>query len=231
MSVAAPELGQLPLLLAPCAALLACSCKFAHPFDKAPRVEFNSLGLPLRPGEPECSFYLKHYRQGARSPHPPPRSASSWRLALVAHRPTCRRACRAALRAAPSDCCTQLAGQPCDAHFPAALPCRCAFGHTCKFHHPELTSPPAAAVPMFPLHQYPMHQYPQASTTPMLSSLLGLHQRGASSSGMSPGAPMAAPGMAVSQHNGMGAAAFFVPPHVQGAPRGAPGTQAWQQPF
>lgn len=45
-------------------AALACSCKFAHPFDKAPRVEFNSLGLPLRPGEPECSFYLKHYRQG-----------------------------------------------------------------------------------------------------------------------------------------------------------------------
>ncbi|PSC76554.1 MFS general substrate transporter [Micractinium conductrix] len=38
------------------------SCKFAHPFDKAPKVEFNSMGLPLRPGEPECAFYVKNYR-------------------------------------------------------------------------------------------------------------------------------------------------------------------------
>eukprot|EP00887_Chlorella_sp_A99_P005601 scaffold1.g5601.t1 len=36
-------------------------CKFEHPHDKAPHVEFNSLGLPLRPGEPNCAFYVKHY--------------------------------------------------------------------------------------------------------------------------------------------------------------------------
>ena len=42
---------------------LCCSCKFAHPYDQAPKVEFNALGLPLRPGEPECSFYVKNFRQ------------------------------------------------------------------------------------------------------------------------------------------------------------------------
>ena len=42
---------------------LRCSCKFAHPYDQAPKVEFNALGLPLRPGEPECSFYVKNFRQ------------------------------------------------------------------------------------------------------------------------------------------------------------------------
>ncbi|KAI7839733.1 hypothetical protein COHA_006537 [Chlorella ohadii] len=38
------------------------NCKFGHPLDKAPKVQFNSLGLPLRPGEPECAFYMRNYR-------------------------------------------------------------------------------------------------------------------------------------------------------------------------
>ena len=37
-------------------------CKFGHPFDKAPRVEYNSLGLPVRPDEPVCSFYMKNWQ-------------------------------------------------------------------------------------------------------------------------------------------------------------------------
>lgn len=37
-------------------------CKFAHPYDRAPSVEFNSLGLPLRPDEPVCTFFLKNLR-------------------------------------------------------------------------------------------------------------------------------------------------------------------------
>jgi hypothetical protein len=37
-----------------------CRCKFEHPYDLAPHVEFNSLGLPLRPSEPECSYYMKY---------------------------------------------------------------------------------------------------------------------------------------------------------------------------
>ncbi|KAL4431152.1 hypothetical protein ABPG75_006408 [Micractinium tetrahymenae] len=120
------------------------SCKFAHPFDKAPKVEFNSLGLPLRPGEPDCSFYLKHYR--------------------------------------------------------------CAFGHTCKFHHPELPTPPPNAVPVFPMHQYPMHQYPQASSTPVLSSVLGLHHKGTAGGSGAAGAAMAA------------APAYYMPQHFPGGP-------------
>lgn len=35
-------------------------CKFEHPYELAPHVEFNSLGLPLRPSEPDCSYYLKY---------------------------------------------------------------------------------------------------------------------------------------------------------------------------
>ena len=34
-------------------------CKFHHPLELAPHVEFNRLGLPLRPGEPDCQYYLK----------------------------------------------------------------------------------------------------------------------------------------------------------------------------
>lgn len=37
-------------------------CKFDHPYDRAPRVEFNALGLPMRPSEPTCAFYLKNYK-------------------------------------------------------------------------------------------------------------------------------------------------------------------------
>jgi hypothetical protein len=37
-------------------------CKFDHPYGQAPRVAFNSLGLPLRPEEPPCSYYLKNYK-------------------------------------------------------------------------------------------------------------------------------------------------------------------------
>ena len=28
-------------------------------------MQFNSLGLPLRPGEPECAFYMRNYRWAA----------------------------------------------------------------------------------------------------------------------------------------------------------------------
>ena len=41
------------------------SCKFAHPYDLAPRIRFNALGLPLRPGEPLCAYYMQHCRQVA----------------------------------------------------------------------------------------------------------------------------------------------------------------------
>ncbi|KAK2079502.1 hypothetical protein QBZ16_001896 [Prototheca wickerhamii] len=37
-------------------------CKFSHPMDKLPELRFNSLHLPLRPGEPVCSFYARHWR-------------------------------------------------------------------------------------------------------------------------------------------------------------------------
>lgn len=37
-------------------------CKFDHPYDQAPKVMFNSLGLPLRPGEAPCAFFLKNLR-------------------------------------------------------------------------------------------------------------------------------------------------------------------------
>lgn len=36
-------------------------CKFEHPFDKAPKVSYNTLGLPLRPEEPPCAYYMKHF--------------------------------------------------------------------------------------------------------------------------------------------------------------------------
>ena len=29
-----------------------CRCKFEHPWDKLPVVRFNSMGLPLRQGQP-----------------------------------------------------------------------------------------------------------------------------------------------------------------------------------
>jgi hypothetical protein len=37
-------------------------CKFEHPYDRAPRVDYNSLGLPMRPQEPTCSYYVKNYQ-------------------------------------------------------------------------------------------------------------------------------------------------------------------------
>lgn len=39
-------------------------CKFSHPLDKVPIIHFNTLGLPLRPGEPDCAFYMKTLRCG-----------------------------------------------------------------------------------------------------------------------------------------------------------------------
>lgn len=141
------------------------SCKFEHPFDKAPKVEFNSLGLPLRPGEPECSFYVKNYR--------------------------------------------------------------CAFGHTCKFHHPELpamSAPAGATVPMYPgMHlQYQM-QYPQAASSPVLSSVLGMHLKGPSHVG-SPGS-VGGPGSMVGSPVMGASPTYFMPPHFQGGslPPGFPG--------
>ena len=35
-------------------------CKFEHPFDKAPKVQYNTMGLPLRPEEPPCAYFMKH---------------------------------------------------------------------------------------------------------------------------------------------------------------------------
>ena len=37
-------------------------CKFHHPMELAPHVEYNRLGLPLRPGEPDCHYYLKTFQ-------------------------------------------------------------------------------------------------------------------------------------------------------------------------
>lgn len=37
-------------------------CKFEHPYEQAPKVMFNSVGLPLRPSEPPCTFYMKTFR-------------------------------------------------------------------------------------------------------------------------------------------------------------------------
>jgi hypothetical protein len=36
-------------------------CKFDHPYELAPKVSFNSLGLPMRPKEPVCAFYMKNW--------------------------------------------------------------------------------------------------------------------------------------------------------------------------
>lgn len=90
-----------------------------------------------------------------------------------------------------------------------------------------MQSPPATAVPVFPVHQYGVHQYPQASGAPLLSSVLGLHGlKGPSSGGAAPGQ---APGMAASQHGGMGAHAFFMPPHYAGGPPARRSSSAWQR--
>lgn len=35
-------------------------CKFDHPYDKAPKVVYNTMGLPMRPEEPPCAFFMKH---------------------------------------------------------------------------------------------------------------------------------------------------------------------------
>ena len=51
-----------------------CRCKFHHTIDKAPKISFNSIGLPLRPREPVCAFYLRNrrcaYRQLCKFHHP-----------------------------------------------------------------------------------------------------------------------------------------------------------------
>lgn len=39
-------------------------CKFSHPAELAPRVQYNTHGLPLRPGAPDCSYYLKNHSCG-----------------------------------------------------------------------------------------------------------------------------------------------------------------------
>lgn len=38
------------------------NCKFNHPFDQAPTIWYNSMGLPRRPGEPICQYFTKRYR-------------------------------------------------------------------------------------------------------------------------------------------------------------------------
>jgi hypothetical protein len=38
------------------------SCKFKHPFDQAPFVSYNSMGLPKRPGEPICQYFMRRHR-------------------------------------------------------------------------------------------------------------------------------------------------------------------------
>lgn len=85
--------------------------------------------------------------------------------------------------------------------------CSCAFGHTCKFHHPELPPGGGAAPPLPPMYamQYAM-QY-QSSSPPMLASVLGL--KPGSSGG--PGTPLAA------QHGGAAPAGYYVTsPHFPG---------------
>jgi hypothetical protein len=37
-------------------------CKFQHPIELAPRVQYNSVGLPMRPGEKVCTYYMRHGR-------------------------------------------------------------------------------------------------------------------------------------------------------------------------
>lgn len=37
-------------------------CKFQHPVELAPRVQYNSVGLPMRPGERVCAYYMRHGR-------------------------------------------------------------------------------------------------------------------------------------------------------------------------
>ena len=38
------------------------NCKFKHPFDQAPIVSYNSMGLPRRPGEPICQYFMRRHR-------------------------------------------------------------------------------------------------------------------------------------------------------------------------
>jgi len=38
------------------------NCKFNHPFDQAPTIWYNSMGLARRPGEPICQYFTKRYR-------------------------------------------------------------------------------------------------------------------------------------------------------------------------
>ncbi|DBA77326.1 TPA: hypothetical protein ACH3X2_000847 [Trebouxia sp. C0005] len=56
-------------------------CKFEHPWDKLPIVRFNSMGLPLRQGQPECAYYLRHGRCGfgpsCKFHHPEPGTAGA----------------------------------------------------------------------------------------------------------------------------------------------------------
>mmetsp|Transcript_7048 Transcript_7048/g.20622 ORF Transcript_7048/g.20622 Transcript_7048/m.20622 type:complete len:817 (-) Transcript_7048:1898-4348(-) len=74
---------------APCAHFLksgTCAfgdrCKFAH---TSPMAKLNSLGLPLREGQPECQFFTKHMRCGFGAsckyhhPEPPPGMHPHWR--------------------------------------------------------------------------------------------------------------------------------------------------------
>lgn len=96
----------------------------------------------------------------------------------------------------PSSACTPAPTRPL-AHTlcaptltPAATllpPFRCAFGHTCKFHHPELPAGPG--LPLYAMAPgYPVPGYPMGATvgSPVLGSVLGLHGK--------PGGPMGGPG-------------------------------------
>lgn len=55
-------------------------CKFEHPYELAPKVSFNSLGLPMRPKEPVCAFYMKNWHcafgHTCKYDHPEPSTAS-----------------------------------------------------------------------------------------------------------------------------------------------------------
>lgn len=54
--------AQLPLSCAlPPPSLPRLSCKFSHPLELLPELRYNSLNL-LRPGEPTCAYYSKHWR-------------------------------------------------------------------------------------------------------------------------------------------------------------------------
>lgn len=137
------------------------------------------------------------------------------------------------------DCSVSAAVQPTHAAFLLLVACRrCAFGHTCKFHHPELpqgaSMAPAFGVPSYHMASgYPGHPG-GPGPSPMMGSLLGMH--GGKPGG--PGVPPHGPGlMAVGSPPGPSSPHFFLPPfpreseervHASGLAAGSCGSWMWR---